>query len=542
LSGPGTTTLLPGVDARLTGSLTLRDRTLNNGGALTYQSTLNWDGGATVNNLATGTFDLNVTGWFSSFALTGGPTFNNAGLVRKAANTDYFLAPLGGALAFNNSGVVEVNGGRLFLGGGGASSGSYVVAAGASLEFGATRGVSAGHSFAPGSSIRGAGTVQFTGPQAVVAGDYSVASTQVIVAVSSDDRVGGNVTFDADASTGSLVMDRGTLGGTGTLTVTGSLTWGSGRMTGSGTTRLAPGATAALGNDSALPEGKVLEGRTFDNAGSVTWQGTATGDGLLTLRGGAAWVNEAMALFDIQNDLPLDAGPGGGMVVNAGTFRKSAGTNATVLSSGVSFFNSGAVQVQTGSLRLAGPGVNRGTITVAGSGTLDIRGDYTFEAGSSVTGAGVTFTSGSIRVDGQVTASDGLLIGPGAAVSGVGTIRGPVLNTGRLTPGDGGAPGTLTITGDYRQTATATLGVVLGGPDPTGPFSKLVVTGAADLAGVLEVTLADGFTPQAGNQFSVLSYGSRHGTFDSIRAPDLSGLRFDTRYDALGFALLVVPA
>jgi hypothetical protein len=98
----------------------------------------------------------------------------------------------------------------------------------------------------------------------------------------------------------------------------------------------------------------------------------------------------------------------------------------------------------------------------------------------------------------------------------------------------------LTIAGDYTQLSTGTLVIVLGGAGPDGPFSKLVVTGAATLAGTLEVTLAEGYTPQAGDTFGVLTYGSHGGMFQTISVPQLDGLEFDATYDASGLTLTVV--
>src|SRR5262249_53152660 len=89
-------------------------------------------------------------------------------------------------------------------------------------------------------------------------------------------------------------------------------------------------------------------------------------------------------------------------------------------------------------------------------------------------------------------------------------------------PGTNGTAGTLTINGNYTQTAGGTLGIDIGGTT-TGQFDQLNTqfyqfapaqpTGVATLDGTLNVTLTSGFTPVAGNNFPILTFASRSGDF-----------------------------
>jgi len=106
--------------------------------------------------------------------------------------------------------------------------------------------------------------------------------------------------------------------------------------------------------------------------------------------------------------------------------------------------------------------------------------------------------------------------------------------------GDDGQPGTFTITGDYLQTSTGTLGVVLGGAGPGGPFSRLVVTGTATLAGVLDVSFLDGFTPQEGDNFTVLTYSTHAGSFDTLTAPLFDQLQLAAQYGTTSLTLVTI--
>jgi hypothetical protein len=67
-----------------------------------------------------------------------------------------------------------------------------------------------------------------------------------------------------------------------------------------------------------------------------------------------------------------------------------------------------------------------------------------------------------------------------------------------------------------------------------------VVTGAATLAGVLDVSFLDGFTPQEGDRFTVLTHGAHAGAFSSVNAPDLDGLQLAAEYSATSLTLVTV--
>jgi hypothetical protein len=95
-------------------------------------------------------------------------------------------------------------------------------------------------------------------------------------------------------------------------------------------------------------------------------------------------------------------------------------------------------------------------------------------------------------------------------------------------------PGTLTINGNYTQGSGGTLEIDLGG---TGQ-GLMAVSGAANLAGTLEVNTLPGFTPQLNEQFNFLTYGALSGGFDSIVSL-LPGYIYDVSY-ANGIGTLTV--
>ena len=107
------------------------------------------------------------------------------------------------------------------------------------------------------------------------------------------------------------------------------------------------------------------------NLGTVTWSGS----GSVSCSSGVVY-NEPGAVFDVQNDQLMS----GGGFQNAGLFRKSAGTGTTTISS--FFNNTGAVQIQTGTVNFSGlltenPGSSlsgtwRGNLTLSGTWTNDL--------------------------------------------------------------------------------------------------------------------------------------------------------------------------
>ncbi len=124
----------------------------------------------------------------------------------------------------------------------------------------------------------------------------------------------------------------------------------------------------------------------------------------------------------------------------------------------------------------------------------------TWNAGTVNVSVGGGITVG----DSSVAAADGVLrINTGGTLSGTGNIVGGVLNAaGTVAPGH--SPGTLTVTGNYSQSAGGTLQIDVGGLRPGTQYDQLSVTGALTLGGTLQVCLTSGFTPVLGNSFEIL--------------------------------------
>ncbi len=116
--------------------------------------------------------------------------------------------------------------------------------------------------------------------------------------------------------------------------------------------------------------------------------------------------------------------------------------------------------------------------------------------------------------DGAEVIADGIFVGSSGRVDGTNaTIRvgtaaqqsGAVVNQGLLAVGT--SPGMLTIDGNYVQEPTGRLEIEIGGLMPGSQYDQLIVTGDASLGGTLEPVFIDGFAPQAGQQFELMSAG-----------------------------------
>jgi len=195
----------------------------------------------------------------------GGNRFDNAGTFRKSLNAGIAAWPV----TFNNSGLVEIQTGRLTLSSSGTHSGRFEIAAAASLNF-------AGGSAADAASIiTGAGDLivngtatttlaglvnptgmhTFSGGTANLNGNYICTNNPVTIS-------GGTVNFNGTSTVAKVNLSSGTLGGTGLLSVMNEMNWSGGTMAGSGRTVIPPGASLNLANPATV----ALNTRTLEMA------------------------------------------------------------------------------------------------------------------------------------------------------------------------------------------------------------------------------------------------------------------------------------
>jgi hypothetical protein len=142
-----------------------------------------------------------------------------------------------------------------------------------------------------------------------------------------------------------------------------------------------------------------------------------------------------------------------------------------------------------------------GSVKVDNNLTIGSTGSYDFEGGQlQVTGT--LFDNGSLTVNGNPLRGDLFQVGSlteAGWLQGSGVINGNVSIAGGVHPGN--SPGVLTIAGNYTQSAGSTLNIDIG----NGGYSELSVTGKANLAGYLNVSLLTGVRILNGETFDIVN-------------------------------------
>ncbi len=462
MSGAGVTTIPLGrkltISSSSNYSKVLSGRTLENAGTIVWSGSGSIYGAgtnATINNLSGGLFDIQSNNFLST--LNGsGQTFNNAGTLRQSAGAGTSVS----GWTVNNTGTVEVLG-SLVLQSGGTESGAFNIASGGGLQFaGGTYALNAGTSFINSGNIR--------------------IDANATVNVNVPLTLPGNWT---------LTSNNGTLAGAGTATFD-NLTWSEGIMSGAGITKIGSGGTFLINNFRS----KFMISRVVENLGTMTWIDTG---GIFALGTGVTINNQIGGIFDIQNNASIAVSSGSGHVFsNAGIVRKSAGTGTTTVSWG--FSNTGTVEVQTGTLSLAGAVSQRsgstltdGTWKVFANSTLSLGGGNitTNQANVLLSGSGSTFAeiNSVTNNQGNFAVSDGRAFSTAGALSNSGTLR-------------VSAGGTLTVASTYTQTGGVTEldGGVLASSSPFSLQTGLLAGSGTVNANISSSgTIAPGSSPGA---------------------------------------------
>jgi hypothetical protein len=266
---------------------------------------------------------------------------------------------------------------------------------------------------------------------------------------------------------------------------------------------------------------------TSMEAGTVEFDGDVT-IGNLLLGGGATFNLPSGMLKWVSGNIDATEGindPTGGLI-NAGDMTFAPGGNKVDVSLFGTLVNKGTfTQSAPGAILLGRltPGIinNFGTWDIA-SGNSDNMSDNTLPPKGSAFNneKGATFQD-----------SDGA----DQAVVYVEFNNSGTVNMPGSIPG--GTPNILTINGTYMQTSDGTLNIGIGATTPDGTlnigtggpkqfdllnvnsvkdfdYGPLRPSGSVNLDGTLNVNLINGFTPSVGNNFQVLKYSSRTGTFN----------------------------
>ena len=100
----------------------------------------------------------------------------------------------------------------------------------------------------------------------------------------------------------------------------------------------------------------------------------------------------------------------------------------------------------------------------------------------------------------------------------------------------------LDVAGNFTQSATGTLDSQLGGTPASGDFGQLAVTGSAAFAGMLRSEFVSGYTPTAGDNFTVATYASTTGTFGAVDLAEMPTVAYTANVGATSLVLTSTAA
>jgi hypothetical protein len=227
-----------------------------------------------------------------------------------------------------------------------------------------------------------------------------------------------------------------------------------------------PGHTVL--NGSATISNANLSGRIVENHGTVA---VAAGTSF-NLVNDAVWDNDADGTFVLQPGSSLGGGGGATAFNNGGLFQK-VGTGAVTIN--LVLNNTGTVDVQAGTLTLAGGGTSSGTFDLEDSSALSVVGAaYYLLDGAAVTDTGTLQVNGTLNVAGAASVQALTVNGGTIDVTGALTASSLSLNATLTGPGDVTVSNAFTFTG--------------GGLTGTG---QTFLEGTSTLGGGFFATLSD---------------------------------------------------
>lgn len=200
---------------------------------------------------------------------------------------------------------------------------------------------------------------------------------------------------------------------------------------------------------------------------------------------------------------------------NAWALRTGAADDLLTLDTGASL--TGLVDLGGGNdlLTLLGMGTlantfqNIETLNVGDGATLT---NWIWGSDASLTNTNTVdiLSNATLLIDQGVTVNNTLNVKEGGTLGGYGTVANDVNNAGTVSPG--GSIGTLTINGDYTQTATGTLYAEVD----ANSSDQLHVSGTANLDGALVIVPETGDLFSSGTSWEILlAYGGINGTFSA---------------------------
>ena len=303
---------------------------------------------------------------------------------------------------------------------------------------------------------------------------------------------------NANLYTGNSVVQQGVLQishpnalGTGSITV-GNATGTDTYLALSGNVTVTNAVTLSGKTGALVPSPVGINNVTDISSGQP---GTNTISGPITVVGATAW----------------SVGSDAGKLIVTGNFinRQSAPLGRFFLRGSAEGVWASGLKDGSTSLRL--------TLDKNDSGTWTLTGNNTY-TGQTVINAG------TLVVNGALSGSSNVLVFPGAAMAGSGTISGAVTNSGSIFPGEEGKLGTFTINNVLLQDfgSLASFDVSSAGNDQIRGITTLIC------GGTLKVNVSG--TLSGYSIFKLIDAQNISGTFDALDLPDISPLTWDSSH------------
>lgn len=250
------------------------------------------------------------------------------------------------------------------------------------------------------------------------------------------------------------------------------------------------GGAGLSGNEATPGFGGGEGGATYVGGGG----GSAFGGAVFVRAGGSLTIVDSTF-----NGGQLTAGTGGTAISTTGANGQAAASGVYIMSGTALNYS---VITTAGSITLADTIAGAGALEKLGDGALLLTGNNTYTGGTTVSAGRLAVNNGLL---GNVTVSTAGVLG------GTGGITGDLFNQGIVAPGN--SIGTLTLTGNYVQSAGSSLEIEI---NDAGQTDVLNVLGNVTLSGTVDVKAAPG--AYANNaSYTFLTYtGSLTGTFSGI--------------------------
>jgi|LSQX01.2.fsa_nt_gb hypothetical protein len=445
-------------------------------------------------------------------------SFTNSGeIIINGDNASGGGLTINGSVNFSNNGTVRINSGGLKVEKGGIHAGDFVGAEHTVLSIGSSGWPGQTFSFTADSQIQVPIILVNGSPVVNIAGDFSpglisLTPNESYLSISSGTTFNLTTTsvfmpYKVSFTSATLnlpdtpldifeLVGMGTLYNPARLKIMEKLQLTLYTLTGAGDIEVdSLASTFQLG-------GGTISGKTIYNPITANWV-----SGNITLADGAVFHNSGT--FNAKATTTM-TGTAAESFINDGSFIKNtAGTTTTM---NIPFTNNGTVDIVAGNLIFQqGMDNSENAVIDLGNGTLDPGTTLNLASGDSLIGSG--------------------------------TLAANLVSSGTISPGN--SAGSITVQGDYTQSADGILKMELGGTTAGTQYDQLTVTGTATMAGTLDVSLINDFEPQVGDSFFIIDHSgegsSGTGTFDTVSLPTLDGgLKLESDFSDEGVTLTVI--